>query len=301
MRCLLVAGLLVLLGATIVQTSPGSTKPDPTKTRVNPVDGAEIVYAPGGVYLMGSRRQEIAALWERFGWDEAWRRDAVQDELPRHRVRVAGFWLYRHEVTIARYRKFCLATGRKMPALPEWATEDDQPIVNVEWEDAIAYCSWAGARLPTEAEWEYAARGGATGVAGRPRHPFVWGADLPKTPVGNLPDASLRSEYPDAVVLEPYHDGFVHTAPVGRFVANGYGAYDMAGNVWEWCGDWYAEDYYRRSPLRNPRGPRRGRSRVARGGSWHGPPDSARVAARLALPPDVGVVNVGFRPVVSRR
>src|SRR5262245_57374376 len=145
-----------------------------TGVRTNPVDGAEMVLIPPGDFLMGSDPEELDRIWKTFHW----RQEELQftkGEQPAHRVRVDGFWMYRRPVTVAQYRKFCDTTGSSMPAPPEWGWTDTHPVVNVSWEDATAYCSWAGGRLPREAEWEYAARGGQTGLAGRPRTVFVWG------------------------------------------------------------------------------------------------------------------------------
>jgi formylglycine-generating enzyme required for sulfatase activity len=163
--------------------------------------------------------------------------------------------MYRCEVTNKQYKKFCQETGRELPIhftqQPEF-NADDQPVCKVSYMDAVDYCKWAGVRLPTEAEWEYAARGG-----------------------------SLRFEYPTltgeiAPVLANYRDieGFTNpgkTTPGGRYPANVFGLCDMAGNLWEWCGDWYSPDYYATITERNcknPSGPKTGTDRVLRGGSW---------------------------------
>jgi len=168
-------------------------------------------------------------------------------------------------VTNAKYKKFMDATSRPVPGY--WNdlrfNAPNQPVVCVSWDDANAYCQWAGKRLPTEAEWEKAARGG---IAGKK---YVWGDEWPPPAgAGNFADMSLKKAEKSYSVIDGYDDGYAYTAPVGKFKPNSYGLYDMAGNVWEWCADWYDKDYYKKSPERNPKGPDGGQYRVLRGGSW---------------------------------
>jgi formylglycine-generating enzyme required for sulfatase activity len=163
----------------------------------------------------------------------------------------------------------------------------DHPVVHVSWADAAAYAAWAGKRLPTEAEWEYAARGG---LAGRR---FAWGDDL--TPRGRWQCNIWQGTFPRHNTED---DGYLGTAPVRRYRPNGYGLHQMAGNVWEWCADWFSPSYYAESPLAAPQGPPLGESRVMRGGSYlcH---DSYchryRVAARSSNTPESSTGNLGFR------
>ena len=195
---------------------------------------------------------------------------------PRHTVFLDSYYISKNPVTVAQYRKFCTDAGRKMPDAPEWGWKDDHPIVNVNWEDADAYCRWVGGYLPSEAQWEKAARGG----------------DGRKYPWGNEWDNSRlqcsKKKYADAK----------STAPVGSFLggASPYGALDMAGNVWEWCADWYEEDYPKSAPNKNPTGPAQGSRRVLRGGSWYFIiPDFFRAAYRNWLFPTGRYILVGFR------
>jgi formylglycine-generating enzyme required for sulfatase activity len=170
-----------------------------------------------------------------------------------------------------------------------WQDIPDHPVVHVSHHDALAYCAWAGRRLPTEAEWEYAARGGLHGMR------YAWGNEL--TPHSEHRCNIWQGTFPKTNTRE---DGHAGTAPVRSFPPNGYGLYEMAGNVWEWCADWFLPKYYRNSPTRNPQGPTIGAGRVMRGGSYlcH---DSYcnryRVAARTANTPESSSGNVGFRTV----
>ncbi|MGG5175203.1 formylglycine-generating enzyme family protein [Pseudarthrobacter sp. J1763] len=167
----------------------------------------------------------------------------------------------------------------------------DHPVVHVSYNDALAYCAWAGRRLATEAEWEYAARGGLEGMR------YAWGNEL--HPEGEHRCNVWQGTFPTHNTRE---DGHLGTAPVGSFQPNGFGLYDMAGNVWEWCADWFLPKYYRNSPTENPQGPTIGAGRVMRGGSYlcH---DSYcnryRVAARTSNTPESSAGNNGFRTVAG--
>ncbi|QGU03358.1 formylglycine-generating enzyme family protein [Corynebacterium comes] len=166
---------------------------------------------------------------------------------------------------------------------------EDHPVVHVSFDDAQAYCAWAGTRLPTEAEWEYAARGGLQGQR------LAWGDEL--TPGGEWNCNIWQGQFPHENTAE---DGYLTTAPVHTYHPNGYGLWQMAGNVWEWCQDWFDADYYSHSPVDDPHGPETGRRRVLRGGSYlcH---DSYcnryRVAARNSNTPDSTSGNISFRVV----
>jgi formylglycine-generating enzyme len=161
------------------------------------------------------------------------------------------------------------------------------PVVHVSWHDAQAYCAWAGKSLPTEAQWEYAARGGLEGAR------FPWGDEL--APRGRWRCNIWQGRFPDQNTGE---DGYVTTAPVRTFMPNGLGLYQTSGNVWEWCQDWFSADYYAGSPRNDPPGPSAGTARVTRGGSFlchESYCHRYRVAARSAVTPESTAANVGFR------
>lgn len=242
-----------------------------------------------------------------------------EDELPIHEVRLDAFYIDATEVTNRQFAHFVEATGFTTQAEKDgyaWCfvkgTDDfkavdganwrhpngpdssikeimDHPVVCVSWEDAAAYAKWAGKRLPTEAEWEYAARSLGKGhIAAAPG----------KSPDGTavLVRANIwQGTWPEENKLE---DEYYYTAPVGSFPPNEIGIYDMTGNVWEWCADWYAADYYANSPTDNPPGPDTGEKRIARGGSWfcsEGYCSAYSSHYRGASPPAHAFNNVGFR------
>ncbi|ABK03108.1 protein of unknown function DUF323 [Arthrobacter sp. FB24] len=171
-----------------------------------------------------------------------------------------------------------------------WESLRGHPVVHVSHNDALAYCRWAGRRLPTEAEWEYAARGGLGGRR------YVWGNELLGSAGQHLCNI-WQGQFP---VSNTSEDGYLGTAPVRSFPPNGFGLYEVSGNVWEWCSDWFDPAYYADSPEANPSGPEKGASRVMRGGSYlcHSSYCSRyRVAARSSNTPESSSGNCGFRTV----
>src|SRR3954465_12419683 len=279
--------------------------------------GIEQVVLEGGSFAMGNTNGD---------------ENAGDGETPVHTVELSAYSIDATSVTNADFARFVDATGYRTEAeifgysavfhlalaaepeepmgpasgTPGWAGVrgadwrhpggsrsdldgiDEHPVVHVSWNDAVAYCKWAGRRLPTEAEWEYASRGGLDGA----RYPWgneliddewrcnIWQGDFPRT--------------------NTEEDGFLTTAPVRTFQPNGYGMWQMVGNVWEWCGDWFGPRDYKFSPAENPTGPSLGAARVMRGGSYlcH---DSYcnryRNAARSSNTPESSMGNAGFRTV----
>ncbi|MEW5871145.1 MAG: SUMF1/EgtB/PvdO family nonheme iron enzyme [Chloroflexota bacterium] len=214
-----------------------------------------------------------------MGCDESNPNESCQDEeLPRHPVYLDAYQVMRYEVTNRQYQQ-CVSNGKCMLRVSQG--DENYPVVNVSWQDAVTFCAWAGARLPSEAEWEKAARGGLEGR----RYP--WGDEAPTCETGAVNGAQYGG-----------CDG--STVPVGSFQPNGYGLYDMAGNVWEWVQDWYLETYYSSSPRDNPTGPASGKYRVLRGGSWYNYERSPRAAYRYRSAPADSGNNVGFRCVRLR-
>jgi formylglycine-generating enzyme len=169
----------------------------------------------------------------------------------------------------------------------------DHPVVHVSWNDARAYCAWTGTRLPTEAEWEYAARGGLE------RNAFPWGDNL--EPDGEHRMNVFQGRFPAENTAA---DGFLGTAPVEAYLPNAFGLYNVTGNVWEWCNDWYDAGYYATSPREDPQGPEHGANRVMRGGSYLCHLSYCkryRVSARSGIEPESSTGNLGFRVVADGR
>ncbi|MFC8228345.1 formylglycine-generating enzyme family protein [Streptomyces sp. NPDC057287] len=299
--------------ASVTRTSlPGPPLPSPAPEP----PAHDEVRLPGGEFRMG----------DAFG--EGYPADGEQ---PVHTVRVRPFGIDATAVTVAMFSAFAAETGYATvaeraghsavfhlavaagradvvgadPVAPWWldvrgadwrhpygplsTAEPDHPVVHVAWHDAAAYCAWAGRRLPTEAEWEYAARGGLEGRR------FAWGDEL--TPGGQWVCNIWQGVFPHSNTGD---DGWLGTAPVRAYPPNGHGLHEVAGNVWEWCADWFAADYYARSPAADPEGPGGGERRVMRGGSYlchHSYCHRYRVAARSANTPASSSGNCGFRTV----
>jgi len=205
--------------------------------------------------------------------------DKERDFSPQHVVCLDSFYIDVYEVSNSEYEKFCDETGHRLPEFwdnPDFCSGEeypDHPVCGVSYFDALAYAKWAGKRLPTEAEWEVAARGGLKGNA------YPWGNDI-------VPEKSNYNK-----------SGINSTTKKGSYSPNDYGIYDISGNVWEWVMDFYDYSYYKSSPVNNPKGPEKGKFRVIRGGSWHSGPGCTGVYYRNALPQGWVDFAVGFRCV----
>ena len=267
-------------------------------------DGMALVYVPAGEFQMGSDREGICyarKLCQQYGGKGAIATcgtAAFANEQPAHTVELSAFWIDRTEVTNGQYRR-CVEAGACSPPdqTGSYTREayfgepgfDDYPVIWVTWQQATDYCSWAGSRLPTEAEWEYAARGPQSWI-------FPWGNDLNLSRL-NYCDASCATGVTDQL----FDDGYPETAPVGSFPTgvSWCGALDMAGNVREWIGDWFA--YYGKDRQVNPSGPASGQSRIPKGGCWLDTPDDTRCANRGENAPDYARHKVSFRCAVDDR
>ena len=205
----------------------------------------------------------------------------LESELPRHEVTLSAFELMETEVTVNDYDRFIGATGHARPTVPDFEQEASHPVVHLSWDDASAFCSWAGGRLPTEAEWEYAARAGRDGSI------FWWGNGLTREFANFGAVESCNGAVGD-------EDLWVNTAPVGSFPANGFGFHDMTGNVWEWVNGWI-DDFYRDSAVMDPQPPETGYLRGMRGGSWLNYPEVVRLSVRLPFQADAHTSNIGVR------
>jgi len=272
---------LVLQSLGRPQARLESTPPDTIDSALSQIHPAlqteenltNMVLIPAGEFQMGSTHGD-------------------RDEKPVHPVYLDAFYMDKHEVTVGEYKQFVQATSYR--ALSEVVSRssptDRHPVVNVSWHDAMAYSQWAGKRLPTEAEWEKAARGGLIAQ---------------KYPWGNSIDSS-KANYDKNAKSGTHAE---QATPIGKYPANGYGLYDMSGNVAEWCLDAYQKTFYANSPRRNPVAGAESinqivdnfthirERRVVRGGSWSFNAKSVRVANRLGEKPSLLSSDVGFRCV----
>jgi formylglycine-generating enzyme required for sulfatase activity len=218
----------------------------------------EMVEVTGGSFIMGDESGD-------------------KDEKPVHEVQVNTFRIAKTETTVRQWLAFCTATKRAMPEAPWFGLKDDHPIVNISWDDAIAYCTWLSAknnkhyRLPTEAEWEFAARGGMTSKG----------------------YAYSGAKAPDSIAW--FSSRSNGTMPVAQKLPNELGLYDMTGNVWEWCSDWYDAGYYALRVKDNPQGPQSGKFFTLRGGAWDIGARNSRNSYRNPLSPTSRNHNKGFR------
>jgi len=252
---------LSLLVVAWVSIHPYILGVDSDSSIISEADGMELVFVPEGEFMMGSEN-----------WSD--------DEKPAHTVYLDAFWIDKTEVTNAMYR-LCVddeeCNHPQTLIFFDDKTYDDHPVVAVTWQDAVNYCTWAGRQLPTEAQWEKAARG----TDGRE---YAW---------GNTWDSAFLN-------WTESRDLYRSTSPVGSFEdgASPYGALDMQGNVWEWVADWYAGDFYDHSPKEKPSGPESGFERVHRGGSWYDIDFNQRTSNRDRNTPHFPDLGIGFRCVL---
>jgi formylglycine-generating enzyme required for sulfatase activity len=308
-------------------TAFSETKEPPKKLAVDLGGGVklEMVLIPAGEFKMGSGEsaKDTSAFFNKTYGEDFLNADFFKDEHPQHRVRITKpFYLGTYHVTRGQFRQFVADTAYKTdaekgerPGAFGWDPEkkafgfnekyswrnagfeqtDEHPVVNVSWNDAVAFCKWLSKkegktyRLPTEAEWEYACRAGTT--------TRYYSGDDPETlaKVGNVADARAKAKFPDWKYTIKANDGYVFTAPVGKFKPNAFRLYDMHGNAWQWCADWYGAEYYAASPADDPTGPDSGDDRVLRGGSWVDWPNFTRSARRIGDNLGNWDLNTGFR------
>lgn len=311
-------------GATAsVPVARQSVEPPPSDRarQITGKDGAPMVLIPAGSFQMGSTKDEvdraIQTCLKEYKKDQQTCEGWYKGELPQHRVQLDAFYLDKYEVTNRLFHQFVQQTSYRTTAEQNgsaWAfvegkgweevkganwqkpegsasvfqtSRGEHPVVAVTWDDAVAFCRWAGKRLPTEAEWEYAARAGTTTQ-------YWWGQGNPGTRlVENVADESAKHLL--SVIMSGYNDGAVRTAPLGSYETNPWGLYDISGNVREWVADWYDENYYKNSPAHNPKGPGSGELRLLRGGSWGNEPVAVRSACRDGDTPTSRRDGIGFR------
>ena len=289
--------------------------------------GMKFRLIPAGDYLMGTDEAELRLLPLKDWFFKGWAVERMRGEMPKHRVRITRpYYCGIHEVTVGQFKKFVEAIEYQSDAErtpdggfgwtprgweqgpkydwrnPGFEQTEMHPVGNVSWNDAVAFCHWlskqekATYRLPTEAEWEYACRAGTDTWFNNGQQ--IEGLQA----VANIADASLQEKHPLFDWARPWHDGFPFTAPVGSFEPNAFGLFDMHGNVWEWCSDWYDTGYYAESPTDDPTGPetRTGGYHVFRGGGWDNYPGFCRSADRYSShSPTLRSQWAGFRVVIG--
>jgi formylglycine-generating enzyme required for sulfatase activity len=293
------------------------TKKTSASTKTESITQMEFQWIEGGYFMMGQTEVEKKQIIDAYGKD-IYDRYKLSNELPRHEVCVNGFWMAKYPVTVGQFRQFVQATGHQTDAEKagesytlkdkQWQTvkgvnwknpgfeqDENHPAVCLSWNDGVALAKWLSEknegtiRLPTEAEWEYASRAGTTTAR-------FWGDDPSQAcQYANVADQTAKKEI-NFTYTHDCDDGYVFTSPVGTFLPNPWGLYDMLGNVLEWTADAYDEKAYEKHKRDNPIMESGGASfRVLRGGSWFNDPASVRCASRDGLRPDVSLSNTGQR------
>jgi formylglycine-generating enzyme required for sulfatase activity len=283
--------------------------------------GMKLKLIPASEFMMGGEESaEAMTTYFKRTYSLDFKAENYKDEYPPHRVRITQpFYLGIYHVTRGQFQHFVNDQGYKTDAEkdgkggygtndegkweqkpeytwrnPGFPQTDEHPVVNVSWNDAVAFCEWLSRkegktyRLPTEGQWEYACRAGTM--------MRYYSGDDSETlaQVGNVADATAKAKFPSWKTIEA-KDGYVFTAPVGQFRPNAFGLYDMHGNAWQWCQDWYRGDYYAVSPTDDPKGPDSGSNRVLRGGGWFSIARLCRAAGRIHYEPGHRDDNLGFR------
>jgi formylglycine-generating enzyme required for sulfatase activity len=244
--------------STSAGTAISAPRTSSDSLRNKDIQKKEMVFVKSGSFKMGNN-------------------NGYEGERPEHAVRLNDFYIDRHEVTVGEYRIFCAATARLFPAPPAWGWNDNDPMVKVTWNDAVAFATWVGKRLPTEAEWEYAARGGQQSKG------YKYSGSNEIDEAGWFVENSKNK-----------------THPVGTKKGNELGIYDMTGNALEWCTDWYSSSYYNDSPEDNPKGPSKKWDHIIRGGSMKGDRDDCRVTFRNNAAINRQRNDLGFRCVMDK-
>jgi formylglycine-generating enzyme required for sulfatase activity len=287
---------IFIWAASMFTSCLGQSGVQEMKLAVNPLDGQLYVWIPPGTFQMGCSSDDRACH----------DMEPFSNENPSHSVTISkGFWMGQTEITVAAYRKYAEATGKKsleelVLAAPEmyrddeFPQSDDHPVAFMAWEDAVQYCEWAGGRLPTEAEWEYAARAGSKTARYDNLDDIAWYADNSghlRLNSSELNDRQIRNQ-----ILE---DNRNNTHPVGRKAPNDFGLCDLLGNVSEYCNDWYDGKYYEVSVEIDPAGPSNGEFRVIRGGEYRTRPLGVRVSWRSYMLLNHRFKSIGFRCVLD--
>lgn len=254
--------------ATLTDTVPAAAQLDRLRKPQNKAESVHMEPAPSVMIPAGQFWMGVDGLL------------GLEDERPRHPVILDAYAMDLYEVTVGRYAAFLKESGRMPPVF--WDTVDlaahaDRPVIGVDWQDADTYCRWAGKRLPTEAEWEYAARG-------TDERSYPWGNQTPTPEFANY-GIGARFSYGQTLM------------PAGHYEKgkSPFGLYDMAGNVWEWVHDWYGTNYYEGGDKQNPQGPEEGQFKVLRGGSWSELPKYLLAYGRFKLSPNMRNSYIGFR------
>jgi Uncharacterized conserved protein len=258
MRKIFIYLLLLAIFSGILVAQPAKKKTN----KLSALPQTHWVKVEGGQFMMGCYATD---------------KECYPDEQPPHKVKINTFYISAYEVTVKEYRAFCKATGHSFPCPSGWTFQDWQPMTFISWSDANAYAQWIGARLPTEAEWEYAARGGNQSKG------YIY---------------SGSNNYDDVGWSYENAQGQLH--PVGKKQPNELGLYDMSGNAWEWCSDNYAIFYYKDSPQDNPQGPTKGLGKCNRGGCFSFDFNLMRTTHRRGSGKDTVGSGTGFRVAHSQ-